>query len=278
MRQTNHGVRIAIITAIISAIVEGYYVFFNPPLGPKVSVEGFGEAKTMELFFYVGTPIFVFVVVFMAYAVMTFRRRPGEDDDATAETPLVSSRTNGRAVFYWSLISVSTVLFLAGWGIFTLNDVSAAPDAPNPFVVQVIAQQWHFTYRYPEYGGVETLDLAVPAGRPVTFNITSLDVVHDFWIYDVDVKQDAVPGQTTHAYMLARTTGTHWIVCDELCGIWHGFMRGPMYVLSDKDFAAWIAKEQRIYKYLNGKLPTVNGVYYPDTPLAYPPAPQNSAQ
>lgn len=276
VRETNHGVRLGLIWLIASVIVEAYFVIFKPPLGPKNSVEGFGEANTMALFFYVGAPIFLFVVVFLVYAVITFRQKPGDDTgDADTEPPY--ARGNGRATFYWSLISVTTVLFLAGWGIFTLNDVAAAPEG-KPFVVQVIGQQWHFTYRYPAYGGVESLDLAVPVGRAVTFNITSLDVVHDFWIYDMDVKQDAVPGQTTHAYMLAPKVGNHWIVCDELCGIWHGFMRGPMYVLSEQNFATWIQRQQQIFKAVRGQLPTVHGVYYPDTPYAFPPAPQNSAQ
>ena len=277
MKETNHGLRLGIIWLIATVIVEAYYIVFSPPLGPKSSIEGFGEANTIGLFFYVGAPIFLFVVVFMLYAVFTFRGRRGETIEAEADVEPPYARSNGRATFYWSLISISTVVFLAGVGIFTLTDVSAAP-AGRPFMVQVIAQQWHFTYRYPDYGGVESLDLAVPVGRSVTFSITSLDVVHDFWIYDLDVKQDAVPGQTTQAYMKAPRVGNHWIVCDELCGIWHGFMRGPMYVLSERDFTAWILHQQQLTKALHGKLPTYNGVYYPDVPYAFPPAPQSSAQ
>jgi len=277
LKETSHGLRLGIIWVIATAIIEAYFIVFNPPLQPRSSIEGFGEARTMELFFYVGTPIFVFVVVFMLYAVFTFRRRRGESLEAEADVEPPYARSNGRATFYWSLISISTVVFLAGFGIFSLNDVSAAPEG-RPFTVQVIAQQWHFTYRYPDYGGVESLDLAVPVGRSVTFNITSLDVVHDFWIYDLDVKQNAVPGQTTHAYMLAPKVGNHWIVCDELCGIWHGYMRGPMYVLSESNFTTWIHRQQQISKALHGRLPTIHGVYYPDTPSAYPAAPQSSAQ
>lgn len=275
MREANHGVRVGVIWLIITAIIEIYLIAVNPPLGPRSSVAGFGEARTMTIFFYVGVPIFVFVVVFLAYAAFAFRHRAG-DDDEDAETEAPSTRTNSRVVFYWSLMSLVSVFFLAGLGIFTLNDVSAAPEG-KPFVVQVIAQQWHFTYRYPAYGGVESLDLAVPVDRAVTFNVTSLDVVHDFWIYDMDVKQDAVPGQTTHAYMRADKAGKHWIVCDELCGIWHGYMRGPMYVLSNSDFATWISQKQRYFAAVHGQLPTLHGVYYPD-PGAFPPAPQNSAQ
>lgn len=277
MKKTNHGMRIGVIWLIVTVIVEVYFLLVNPPLGPKSSREGFGEANTMSLFFYVGVPIFVFVAVFLLYAVFAFRQQPGAIDDGDADTEPPYARGNGRVTFYWSLISIASVFFLAAWGIFTLSDVSAAPPG-KPFVVQVIAQQWHFTYRYPGYGGVESLNLAVPVNRSVEFDVTSLDVVHDFWIYDMDVKQDAVPGQTTHAFMRAPKVGNHWITCDELCGIWHGFMRGPMYVLSESDFTTWIKRQQQIFKAVHGQLPTVHGVYYPDTPYAFPPAPQSSAQ
>lgn len=278
MRETNHWLRITAIWFIVTVIVEIYLIAINPPLGPRSSVEGFGEARTMTLFFWVGAPIFIFVAVFLLYAALVFRRQHGEADDE-AEVEPANARGNAGVVFFWSLISVVTVFFLAGWGIFTLNDVAAAPHAvTKPFVVQVIAQQWHFTYRYPQYGGVESLNLAVPVNRPVTFQVTSLDVVHDFWIYDLDVKQDAVPGQTTYTYALANKVGKHWIVCDELCGIWHGYMRGPMWVMSDGDFARWIQAQKKYDAYVHGQLPTINGIYYPDTPSAFPPAPQNSAQ
>lgn len=280
MNEVNHGRRIAMIWAVVAIIIELYLIVIKPPLGPRASVEGFGESNTMMLFFLVGSPIFVFVVVFLLYSAFVFRHQPGEPDDS-AEKELPYARGSSRAVFYWSIMSLASVLLLAFWGIFTLKDVAAAPSEPGngpPLVVQVIAQQWHFTYRYPSYGGVESLDLAVPANRPITFKITSLDVVHDFWIYDMDVKQDAVPGQTTFAYMLTHKTGSYWIVCDELCGIWHGYMHGPMYVYSASDFSKWIQHQQQLAAAVNGQLPSVSSLYYPDTPYAYPAAPQNSAQ
>jgi hypothetical protein len=82
-------------------------------------------------------------------------------------------------------------------------------------VVQVIGQQWQWTYRYPSYGGMETHDLILPVHTPVRFDITSLDVVHSFWIYDYDIKEDAVPGVTNHAYFLARCglDNREWAQC-----------------------------------------------------------------
>ena len=64
----------------------------------------------------------------------------------------------------------------------------------------MIAQQWQWTYRFPPYGGVETLSLALPVGRTVEFHVTSLDVIHSFWAYQLGVKADAVPGADNIAY------------------------------------------------------------------------------
>jgi len=267
-----HTARIVALWLIVSTIAEVLLWTVIPTPGPTNSTEGVGEHTTMALLFRLGAPIFIFVCVFMVYAVRTWNDPCGEPDVGTV--PLAQNSL--RALFIWSITTFSTVIILAGWGTFTLYEVTAA-SGPNPLVVQVIAQQWRFTYRYPSYGGLETFTLAIPTHRPIKFEITSLDVIHDFWIYDETVKEDAVPGVTTGANLYAKDVGTHWIVCDELCGIWHGYMRNPIYVLSTKDFATWISRQSRQTAPLRGKLPPYGMTYFPD-PQAYPSAPQNSAQ
>ena len=66
--------------------------------------------------------------------------------------------------------------------------------------VQVIAQQWEFTYRYPTYGGVETAHLELPVDQQVEFHVTSLDVIHSFWAPRIGVKADANPGVDNIAF------------------------------------------------------------------------------
>ena len=88
----------------------------------------------------------------------------------------------------------------------------------------MIGQQWEFTYRYPQYGNFETWQLAIPVDRPVIFHVTSLDVVHSFWAYQLGVKADAVPGAENLVGTYAKKTGTFDIRCAELCGVWHGQM------------------------------------------------------
>ena len=72
---------------------------------------------------------------------------------------------------------------------------SWTPNSNNILQVQVIGQQWAWTYRYPQFGGFETTQLVLPVGQPVQFNVTSLDVIHSFWAYTLGVKADANPGR-----------------------------------------------------------------------------------
>ena len=95
----------------------------------------------------------------------------------------------------------------------------------------MIGQQWLWTFRYPGYGGVETPYLVLPVGRSIDFHVTSLDVVHSFWAYELGVKADAIPGADNVAYVKPLKTGSFQIRCAELCGLWHGHMNTTGSVL-----------------------------------------------
>jgi cytochrome c oxidase subunit 2 len=134
----------------------------------------------------------------------------------------------------------------------------------NPLQVQVIAQQWQFTYRYPQYGGVETFSLALPVGRTVEFHVTSLDAIHSFWAYQLGVKADAVPGADNVAFTTPNKVGLFEVRCAELCGLWHGYMYAHGHVLTSAGFSHWIAKAQRRNAPATHYLPKYAHVYYPD--------------
>ena len=93
--------------------------------------------------------------------------------------------------------------------------------------MQVIAQQWLFTYRYPTYGGVETYELELPVNKTIEFRVTSLDVIHSFWAYQLGVKADASPGFQNIAFVKPTKREPFEVRCAELCGIWHASMTNP---------------------------------------------------
>ena len=103
----------------------------------------------------------------------------------------------------------------------------------------MIGQQWAWTFRYPQFGGFETTQLALPVNQPVQFNVTSLDVIHSFWAYTLGVKADANPGVNNVAYTTPTTVGDFQVRCAELCGIWHGSMYDTGEVMTDSNFMAW---------------------------------------
>jgi len=95
---------------------------------------------------------------------------------------------------------------------------------------------------------MESTTLMLPVGMPVTFHVTSLDVIHSFWAYQLGVKADANPNVDNVAYVTPKAMGGFTVRCSELCGIWHGAMFNYGQVVSPTAFQSWAsgvqAKEQ----------------------------------
>jgi len=118
------------------------------------------------------------------------------------------------------------------------------PNTNSLLQVQVIGQQWAFTYRYPQFGGMESSELLLPDNRWVEFHVTSLDVIHSFWAYQLGVKADANPGVDNVAYTEPKQLGTFRVQCNELCGLWHGAMYNWGHIVPQTTFAKWAAAMQ----------------------------------
>src|SRR3954453_15498980 len=110
-------------------------------------------------------------------------------------------------------------------------------------VVQVFGEQFAWTFVYKEGGRTfRSAQLYLPADESVKFDVQSKDVIHDFWVPDFRMKIDAVPGITTHYRITPKTSavGDHDIVCAELCGLGHAYMRQTAHVMSKPAFAKWV--------------------------------------
>ena len=83
----------------------------------------------------------------------------------------------------------------------------------------------------------------VPVDRPVVFDLTSIDVVHSFFVPAFRIKQDAVPGLTLRAWFEATEVGEYELACAELCGVAHGLMKGKIIVLPQDEFESWLAEQ-----------------------------------
>ena len=205
----------------------------------------------------IATPVVVGVLLYFGWALTFWRQKPGDETDAApihGNTKIQTTWIVGTAVIVLALAAYGTVELIAPagagaaegpqpiWkpaGTTTSSITSWTPGTSNILQVQVIGQQWAWTYRYPQFGGFETTQLMLPVGEPVQFNVTSLDVIHSFWAYTLGVKADANPGLNDVAYTTPEHTGQFQVRCSELCGIWHGSMYDTGDVLSVSAFLKW---------------------------------------
>jgi cytochrome c oxidase subunit 2 len=267
-----HAIRLFGIWAVLSVISVVLIIWvLGPQLPPgSMTIQAHGQTSANIVLTAVCVPIALLVVVFFLYSLVAFRAR-GQDGDGA---PI---HTNGRVMMIWLASTVVIVMGLAAWGSFELlpeQNGAGGGAGPSPIFkpagaasalpVQVIGEQWLWTFRYPTYGGVETDQLAIPVHRYVALHVTSLDVNHSFWAYKLGVKADAVPGVDNIAYVNAQDTGTFTIRCAELCGLWHGHMYTQGLVLSQAGFSAWIAKEQKKNAPATKFLPPYSTHYFPE--------------
>ena len=169
-----------------------------------------------------GAPVVIAVLLYFIYSIVVWRARPGDDGDG----PPIYGNTKVQAT--WIIGTSAIVLWLAVFGTVELIGPAGAGagEGPSPIwtlagkqsttwtpgtgdmlQVQVIGQQWTWTYRYPQFGGMESTQLFLPIDTPVTFHVTSLDVIHSFWAYQLGVKADANPGVDNVAYVTPKADG-----------------------------------------------------------------------
>jgi cytochrome c oxidase subunit II len=267
-----HGRRLLITWAVLTAIaVPLVIVVIGPHMPPgDFSVEARDQRHINILLAALATPVLLGIWVALVYAVSTFRQRGAAIEDGP---PL---RGDAPLQVVWVAVTAAVVLGLAVLGTTELlgsakgagggqgPDPLAVPSgAKSALQVQVIGQQWAWTFRYPGYGGVETPELALPAGRLVELHVTSLDVSHSFWAVQLAVKADAIPGSDNVAFVRARHTGSFEIRCAELCGLWHGHMHNTGRVLSPAGFATWIRGQVAANAPATKVLPRYSTHYFP---------------
>jgi cytochrome c oxidase subunit II len=268
-RQT-HAARIAALTVLGIVIVLPLVIFVLGPNMPPGKGTDVGKQQVFDntVLLIVMTPITVFILVYLVYALYTFRWRP---EDGLRDGAAIRGHFPSQVA--WLSITTVAVLFLAIFGtIEVLSNGAGGGQGPKPIAkpsgavlpIQVIAQQWEFTYRYPTYGGVETAQLVLPVNTEVAFHVTSLDAIHSFWAYELGVKADANPGVDNVAFVKAKTTRTFQVRCAELCGLWHGYMFDTGKVVTGTQFASWIAAQRQQFREVMQYLPKYATTYNPD--------------
>jgi cytochrome c oxidase subunit II len=253
MNEVNHWRRVVLWWVVASVIATPLVVFVAAPGLPpgNGTVQASGQVVDNTVLLGISTPVALMVVVYFIYALIAFRER---EPQAVLDGPPL--RGHAGIQMWWLIATTAIVLCLAGYGtVRMLADGSGGGQGPSPIAapansgnalqVQVIAQQWKFDYRWPAYGGIETPTLELPANRTIELHVTSLDVIHSFWAYQLGVKADANPGIDNIAYVQTKYPLTFKIHCAELCGVWHGYMFETGHVVPQTQFASWIKQQQQ---------------------------------
>jgi cytochrome c oxidase subunit 2 len=274
MRLSRDLRRFLLIWMGLSVVATPLVAILAGPLMPpgRQSDAASGQATDFAVSTTLATPVVLLILTFLAYVLVAFRQKGDTIEDGAR---IFGDR---RAQIAWIVGSVALVTGIftfvtvrllepgaagSGQGPVPLSPLTVSTEGKPAMPVQVIGQQWQFSYRYPTYGGVETPHLVLPAGRPVEFHVTSLDVIHSFWAYGLGVKADANPAVDNVAYATPKKLGSFDIRCAELCGIWHGYMFDKGRVVTPTEFGTWIDGQRRAFAPVMDDLPPYSHTYDP---------------
>lgn len=172
-------------------------------------------------------------------------------------------------------VAIVEVLLLVGIAIpVWARRVAQFPAEDRAVVVRVVAEQFAWNVQYPgpdgKFGradiklvssdnplGLDRTDpsakddittinqLNLPVDRPVLVHLSSKDVIHSFGLFEMRVKQDAIPGMEIPVWFIPNRPGAYEIACSQLCGIGHYRMRGFVTIQSQSDFETWMAEQEK---------------------------------
>ena len=185
---------------------------------------------------WISTIVFIVVVAFLVRAI--FRGRKDGYDSLDRDEP------RWGEPFIVVAGVVIPALILGGVYVFSLRQMNALSDAgADPSLeIDVIARNWWWEARY-ENGAVTANEIHIPVGEPVRLHLTSEDVIHSFWVPELQAKTDHVPGHDNYMWLQADEPGRYRGQCAEFCGLQHTNM--VFYVVADEpgDFEEWVTNE-----------------------------------
>ena len=226
-------VQLTLLALIIGGLTTAVAVI--PKWLPPTAAE---QADRIDFVFWYVTiiciVIYAIVIAALVYSAWKFRVGPEDDSDG----PPIHGHTGLE--IGWTAIPFALVTSMAIVSAIVLarNDRTGT----DPLKIDVTAQQFAWTFKYPDQHGLTSNVLRLPIGRPARFTLEALDVLHSFWVPEFGQKQDAVPGTKTHVTVTPNKLGTYPIICTELCGLGHAVMRSTVIVMSKEDFDAWAKK------------------------------------
>lgn len=251
-----------ILVAGVVSFVIAAYVWWMPPLA---STQGVVMDEMFNAILIVTAIAFVAVHIFLALSLARYGAR-GTERAAHWHEHLGAELT-------WTIVPAIGLVVLGIVAEVVWAKVYSPPP-PNAQRVEVTARQFQWYIRYPGADGkfgrsdpkfispgnplgldpadpenkaevVTTNDLHLVVNRPVAVRVTAVDVIHSFFLPNLRVKQDAVPGRTVEIWFTPDKTGTYQIACAQLCGVGHYTMRGNVTVEPPAAFDDWLKKQEK---------------------------------
>ena len=176
-----------------------------------------------------------------------FRYRPGKNENPK------QIHGNTKLEIGWTIVPALILAVIAVPTVSTIFDLAKDPG-PSALQVTVEGKQWWWQFSYPDQKVVTADELVIPAGRPVKVHLTACDgtgdaktcnVIHSFWVPELNGKKDVVPGHDNWTTIEADKPGTYLGQCAEYCGLSHANMRFRVIAKTKEDFAQWVSEQQQ---------------------------------
>lgn len=246
--------------AIVTVALFAARVWWLPEL---ISEHGAAIDHQMVLTLIIAGAVFFLAQVGLGYFIWRYRARGKERATYWHESP--------KLEITWTVLTAIVFIGLAIQGNRVWAEYFMSDAPPGALTIEVTAQQfaWNIRYAGPDgrfgrtspnliddavgnYLGLDQKDpaarddivaqniMAIPVNRPVRVMLRSKDVTHSFFVPQLRVKQDAVPGMAIRIHFTATKTGEYEIACAELCGMQHYKMRGRLLVMQEAEFENWL--------------------------------------
>jgi cytochrome c oxidase subunit 2 len=210
-------------------------------LPEDVSTFGQDIDSLFYLIYYITGVTFILVTVLMIWFLIQYRYRAGRRATYT--------HGNTTLEIIWTIVPAAIFIALSFMSVSTWAKVKrSAPE--SDFEVGVTGKQFNWEIAYPGPDGRLGTDddvkfdndLHVPVHKVVRVHLTSRDVIHSFYLPNLRLRQDAVPGRTILVWFEVTKPGKYEIPCSQLCGFGHSGMKGWLYVHTPEEYQKWAAE------------------------------------
>mgnify|MGYP001098925515 CR=1 FL=1 len=253
------GLTQAVMTLPAAALPFDYELGMQPAASPVMAqIEDFHR-----LLLWITVAVCLFVAALLIWIMVRYRAKAN---------PVPSKGSHNTILEVgWTIIPVIILVIIAvpSFRLLYFEGVIPKPDV----TIEAIGKQWYWTYQYPGAKGFayDSLMLSdkdaaaagkprllgvdnpvyVPVNKVIEIDTTGADVIHSWAMPQMGVKMDAVPGRINKTWFKATKTGVFYGQCSELCGARHAFMPIELHVVSDAEYAAWLAQAREKFASLD---------------------------